>query len=142
VVSKTEAGEPTLWVDVQVDSILVDQPEPRISAVGAHADGVKSKPVKPTNLTTRVYPVPDLVVTKEASGDKPRHASSLVSFTGTSSFHQLTDAVCAKIAPTSWESAGGHGRIVPHQATTSLVVLQTPEIHDQLAAYLDQLRQR
>jgi hypothetical protein len=142
VVSKTEAGEPNLWVDVQVDSILVDQPDHRISAADANADGVTSKPVKPTNLTTRVYPVPDLVVTKEAGSDKPRHTSSLVSFAGTTSFSQLTEAVCTKIAPTSWESAGGYGRILSHQATGSLVVLQTPEIHDQLAAYLDRLRQR
>jgi type II secretory pathway component GspD/PulD (secretin) len=138
VVSKSDAGEANLWIDVQVDSILVDRPDN-----DSHAAAVETKRAKPTNLMTRVYAVPDLVVTSDAKSKKSvKHFSSLVSYAGTTSFKQLTEAVCEKIAPNSWESAGGYGRVVPHEATTSLVVLQTPEIHRQVAEYLDKLRQR
>lgn len=138
VVSKSDAGDANLWVDVQVDSILVDRPDK-----DAHAEAVEPKRAKPTNLVTRVYAVPDLVVTSDAKSKKTaKHVGSLVSYAGTISYKQLMETVCEKIAPSSWESAGGYGRIVPYEATTSLVVLQTPEVHRQLAAYLDKLRQR
>jgi type II secretory pathway component GspD/PulD (secretin) len=135
VVSKSDAGEANLWIDVLVDSILVDRSDSE-----SHAEAGETKRAKPANLVTRVYAVPDLVVTSD--GKSMKQFNSLVSHTGTSSFKQLTEAICEKIAPNTWESAGGYGRIVPYEATTSLVVLQTPEIHRQVAEYLVKLRQR
>lgn len=54
-------------------------------------------------------------------------------------FAPLITRIESKIAPDSWASAGGPGKIQAFARTASVVVTQTPEVHKELAAYLRRL---
>ncbi len=141
VVSKTDAGEPNLWLDVQVDCLQVAM---AAAETPSHAAAETRRP-RPANLETRVYAVPDLVrvaATSDSPKNLPRQITSLVSYPGTTSYKELAASIYKDVSPASWEPAGGYGRLVPYEATTSLVVLQTPEVHRQLAKHLEGLRER
>ncbi|MCA9066488.1 MAG: hypothetical protein KDA96_25645, partial [Planctomycetaceae bacterium] len=53
---------------------------------------------------------------------------------------ELIDLIQATVAPESWQGAGGSGRVVLSESTLSLVVSATPEVHDEIAELLNQLR--
>ena len=92
VVSKSDAGDPDLWLDVQVDCLQIEMADAD-SAKHAAAD---SKRARPANLETRVYAVPDLVRVESTSGTSkpsPRHIASLVSFSEVTSFKELTATI-------------------------------------------------
>ena len=44
------------------------------------------------------------------------------------------------VAPGTWDSAGGAGQIEPYSETLSLIIRQTPQVHQQIAALLTDLR--
>lgn len=54
-------------------------------------------------------------------------------------FAPLIKKIEAKVSPDSWASAGGEGKIQSFARNASLVVTQTAAVHEQLAAYLQQL---
>ncbi len=55
-------------------------------------------------------------------------------------FDSLIDLITATVKPTSWDSVGGPGSIAPFETNLSLVVSQTQEVHEEIAALLEQLR--
>ena len=81
---------------------------------------------------TRVYAVADLLVpgqgpSKEA--DDPEVA-----------LETLTDLIVSTIAPESWDTFGGAGRIAPYPANLSIVVQNTDTVHRRIETLLSQLR--
>jgi hypothetical protein len=89
-------------------------------------------------LTNRVYPVADLMrpgirslqQDPEAQGiDQPVPAQALI------------DLITCTLDPAGWSEFGGQGRITYEEPTLSLVVIQTPRIHQEIADLLEQLRQ-
>ena len=54
-------------------------------------------------------------------------------------FAPLVKKIEAKIAPDTWASAGGEGKIQPFAPNVSLVVTQTEAVHKELAAYISRL---
>ena len=55
-------------------------------------------------------------------------------------FQPLEALIQTKIAPASWETAGGPGMMKPYRTTGSLVIRQTPAVHDEIVDLLAQLR--
>ena len=80
-----------------------------------------------TRLTVGVYPVADLLASRDED-DNP--------------FDPLLHAATSCLGPTTWDSVGGPGSIVAAQFPNvdALVVAQTQEVHDEIAALLSALR--
>jgi hypothetical protein len=75
----------------------------------------------------RVYPVASLVLpTADAS---PSEAD----------FDTLIEVITTSIAPESWDEVGGPGSIDAFPLGLSLVVTQTPEIHERITVLLNDL---
>ena len=55
-------------------------------------------------------------------------------------FSGLTDLIMTTIEPGTWVVDGGHGDVNSNENTLSLVIRQTPKVHDQIADLLRQLR--
>ena len=55
-------------------------------------------------------------------------------------FQSLIELITQTIAPTTWNTVGGPGSVMPFETNLSLVVSQTQEAHEELADLLDQLR--
>jgi len=77
-----------------------------------------------TMLATVVYPVGDLVMKQ-----------------GRADFDSLIDLVTSSVKPSTWDEVGGPGSIAPVESNLSLVVSQTHEVQDEVAALLAKLRQ-
>jgi len=78
------------------------------------------------SLSKEVYAVEDLVA---ASGQR-----------GKSDFDALVDLITSTVEPASWDSVGGPGSISVLASREALVVRQTFQAHEQIAALLDGLR--
>lgn len=59
---------------------------------------------------------------------------------GQADFQSLIDLIQQTVAPTSWNTVGGQGAVMPFQTNLSLVISQTQEVHEEIADLLDQLR--
>ena len=112
----------------------------------------------PNELVTLTYSVADLVVPVEhmyvaASKDLAFIASSderksepqtgspdEVAAKREDHFTELMELISSTVAPESWEVQKGPGSMMPYRATLSLVIRQTPAVHDQIAGLLSQLR--
>jgi len=81
-------------------------------------------------LRTVVYPVEDLVTTKNEHG-KPLEPD----------FDSLIDLITSTVKPTSWDCVGGPGSIAPFEAGMALVFSQTDEVHQEVAELLRHLRE-
>ena len=81
-------------------------------------------------LTTRVYPVADLLA--------PHDDGLLVTFR--TNFGELIELITSTIVPESWDETGGPGTIKQHSKAPSLVVSQTYAVHHEIAALLASLR--
>jgi hypothetical protein len=81
-------------------------------------------------LIVKVYPVFDLVVRRP--GASPR--------TPALDFQSLIEAITTNLAPTTWDEVGGPGAVQEFTNAGALVISQTAEIHEQVAAYLQALR--
>ena len=55
-------------------------------------------------------------------------------------FQSLIDLIQQTVAPTTWNTVGGQGAVMPFQTNLSLVISQTQEVHEEIADLLDQLR--
>lgn len=55
-------------------------------------------------------------------------------------FTALIELIQNCVAPDSWEERSGPGSLMPYRTTLSLVVRQTPAVHDKIADLLGQLR--
>jgi len=76
-------------------------------------------------MSTRVYPVGDLVYRPQASGPDPT---------------MLIDLVTSSISVDSWDTVGGPGSISSTDDPLALVIAQTGANHDAIAALLADLR--
>ncbi|HBU37307.1 MAG TPA: hypothetical protein DEB70_05820, partial [Planctomycetaceae bacterium] len=55
-------------------------------------------------------------------------------------FQSLIELITQTVAPTTWNTVGGPGAVMPFQTNLSLVISQTQEVHEEIADLLDQLR--
>ena len=83
------------------------------------------------HLTTLVYPVGELVEVHNAGNG-----------IFADDFESLIDLITSTVQPTTWDAVGGPGSIVRHSVGKSraLVISQTQEVHDEIAALLETLR--
>jgi hypothetical protein len=91
---------------------------------------ITSKTEAENMLTTKVYPVFDLVVRPSGA---PQHGRAV-------DYQTLQDALSANIAPTTWDEVGGPGVMTPFINAGALVISQTTEVHEEIARYLRALR--
>lgn len=56
-------------------------------------------------------------------------------------FDTLINLITNTVSPDSWEENGGNGAIEPYPANLSLVISTTQEVHEEIAALLEQLRE-
>jgi len=56
-------------------------------------------------------------------------------------FDSLIELITTTVSPDSWEDVGGPGTISAFEPTKSLVIRQTQQVHEEIAALFDQLRQ-
>jgi hypothetical protein len=112
-------------------------------------------------LIVVTYPVADLVIPAPTPGDNRRgKASPMADFnshverqltahqgaggkaapTTKTNFNSLADLIINTVEPNSWSNVGGHGHIHSFETTLSLVVRQTPRVHDEIRDLLEQLR--
>jgi hypothetical protein len=92
---------------------------------------ITSKTEAENMLTTKVYPVFDLVV---RSPDAPPSVPAL-------NFRSLIDNITANLAPTTWDEVGGPGAILSFTNAGALVISQTMEVHEEIVEYLRALRE-
>jgi hypothetical protein len=78
------------------------------------------------SMSIRVYSVRDLAHALDANGEEIENDGD------------LTETLPSLIAPNSWANVGGPGNMVPHHGR--LVVAQSDDVHEQLAAVLAALR--
>ena len=55
-------------------------------------------------------------------------------------FRQLIALITQTVEPDSWSERGGSGSIASHESTLSLVIRQTPTVHEQISDLINQLR--
>jgi general secretion pathway protein D len=78
----------------------------------------------------RVYPVASLVL---PTPDAPPSDAD---------FHTLIDLITSSIEPESWDSVGGPGSIAAFPPSLSLVVTQTPGVHERIAVLVKNMEDR
>ena len=55
-------------------------------------------------------------------------------------FDSLIDLITSTIKPTTWDTVGAPGSIMPFETNLSIVVSQTQEVHEEIVQLLEQLR--
>ena len=88
---------------------------------------ITTKPEAEKIMTTRVYPVADLL--------GARDDGVLVSFH--TKFGDLVDLITSSIKPESWDETGGTGSIREDRKSATLVVLQTDAVQFEIARLLE-----
>jgi hypothetical protein len=92
---------------------------------------------------TATYNVADLVVPLPTPTYNPPDPKTRDKATGAEAdFAVLIDLIRSTIKPTTWESSGGRGTIVPFETNLSIVVSQTQEVHEEIVALLRRLRRQ
>src|ERR1043165_5721690 len=89
-----------------------------------------AQPTAKNDLTTFSYPVAELVVPIAAN----RTVEKI-----TTSENELMAHICKKVAPATWEQAGGSGSMRYEPTGYLLHVRQTPDVHARLKSFLAQL---
>lgn len=92
---------------------------------------ITSKTEAESMLVAKIYPVFDLVV--RPVGASPR--------TPGMDFQGLIKNITGQISPPTWGEAGGPGEIKEFINAGALVIAQTAAVHEEIAAYLQALRQ-
>ncbi|TWU39216.1 M56 family metallopeptidase [Novipirellula artificiosorum] len=93
-----------------------------------------------TRVYPRTYRVSDLLTVKQSVLESPYAARlSITSFTN---FEPLMTELTEKVAPETWESAGGAGTMGPYHQNLSLVISTTWSVHDEIVDYLTEKRQK
>jgi hypothetical protein len=85
-----------------------------------------------SELTTKIYPVRDLVAYPITEAGKRRYAGD---------YDSLIELIATTIAPQSWDEVGGPGSIDSFENAGSLVISQTDEVHRAIEPLLVKLRQ-
>lgn len=57
-------------------------------------------------------------------------------------FDSLIEAITSTVAPATWDAVGGPGSIVAFESSLSLIISQTRQVHRQIEALLEELRDR
>ncbi|MGE5194640.1 MAG: hypothetical protein ACM3U2_19280 [Deltaproteobacteria bacterium] len=83
-------------------------------------------------MITVNYSVADLLPREIASGTAPLINSKPLD--------DVVETITKKVAPESWEKVSGPGSIMPYRTTLSLVIRQTPVVHEEIARFLKELR--
>lgn len=84
-----------------------------------------------SELTTKVYPVRDLVA---YSTDAGKHGYG-------EDYDSLIELITTTLAPQSWDEVGGPGAIAEYPNASALVISQTDEVHRAIEPLLVRLRQ-
>jgi general secretion pathway protein D len=92
--------------------------------------GPGKQPDASPQLTQVVYPVADLVVPIDM-GNGPKQDTQE---------DRLVQLVSSAVAPASWKQQGGPGTLQYHPHGMALVVVQTPQVHEQVVHLLKALR--
>jgi tetratricopeptide (TPR) repeat protein len=82
-----------------------------------------------SELETRIYPVGDLVLPSGSTDGSQ------------ADFDSLIDLITSTIKPTSWDEVGGPGSIKPFATNMTVTLSQTQEVHEEIEALLERLRQ-
>ena len=89
-----------------------------------------------TRLTTKVYPVADLITRGEVRPGR--------GFTGgaVADYDSMIELITSTIQPESWDEVGGPGSIAPGTflGTETLVISQNYQVHHKIAGLLEDLR--
>lgn len=108
---------------------------------------ITSKTEAENLLVTKVYPVFDLITDGPGeSRPEVRQGFQLIGtppaqMRGPTGFTSLIESISSHVAPTTWDGVGGPGAIQEFVNSGALVISQTCEIHEQIAAYLNALRE-
>ncbi|MEE8452937.1 MAG: hypothetical protein V3R99_13510, partial [Thermoguttaceae bacterium] len=97
-----------------------------------------------SDFYTKIYSVADLVV---PTPDKIVTSSGQVETRDKRAeirrqFRSLIELIMHRIRPTTWIDAGGCGEISPYVTNLSLVVSQSPEVHEEIVDLLEQLKRQ
>ena len=81
-------------------------------------------------MTRRIYPVKDLILVRNQDGEIE------------TDFQPLIDSISNSVATKTWQENGGTGTVLPYQFQDRclLVICQTQEVHEEIAALLAMLR--
>lgn len=95
---------------------------------------------------TKVYPVFDLIASVPSeirpAASPAFHVVGMPTNNWRSSdFASLIENITADIAPTTWGEVGGPGAIKGYGNSGALVISQTNEVHEEIATYLQALRE-
>ena len=108
---------------------------------------ITSKTEAELMLVTKVYPVFDLITNVPIeSWPIARRGFHVVGMPSThlresTDFNSLIQNITAGIASTTWDEVGGPGAIQSFTNSAALVISQTNEVHEEIAAYLKALRE-
>ena len=92
---------------------------------------ITSKAQAEEAVVTKVYPVFDLVVRRPGASSR----------TPALDFQPLIESMTSTLAPTTWDEVGGPGNIQPFTNAGALVISQTDEVHEEIAAFLQAMRE-
>jgi len=96
---------------------------------------ITSEEVALTRLTVAVYPVGDLLQTKQ-----PDSAIPLAGTPAPENVHRLVDTIISCVASDTWVANGGVGAEIQVLQPGLLVVSQTEDVHAEIAGLLQALR--
>jgi hypothetical protein len=88
-----------------------------------------------TRSITVVYPVGDLISSRFRD---PKTGEIWTA--DQADYDSLIDLITSTVQPTTWDDVGGPGSIAPFPATSSIVLSQTQDVHEQIDALLSTLR--
>jgi len=82
-----------------------------------------------SRLTTKVYPVEDLVLVPGESKDEVL-----------ADFDSLIEVITSTVGPTTWDEVGGPGSVQPFPNKLAIILSQTEEVHEEVEDLLRMLR--
>ncbi|HET6880308.1 MAG TPA: hypothetical protein VFI31_09145 [Pirellulales bacterium] len=109
---------------------------------------ITSKAEAESLLVTKVYPVFDLVATKPDDSPRPGFmgyhligSQTGIGGRGALDFNSLIDNIQSNVEVNTWDEVGGAGSMREFVPAGALVISQTTEFHERIAAYLRALRE-
>lgn len=87
-----------------------------------------------------MYQVQDDLAVSIGGNGAPRNNGSGSNGSNRADFSGLIDLITTTVEPGSWDIDGGAGRLQGNENTLSLVIRQTPKVHDMIVDLLGQLR--
>ena len=93
-----------------------------------------------TAVADLVVPIETLSVNLSKSGAAGSEKKPIEGNSHTKQLTQLVELITFTVAPNSWAEVFGEGQIKANPDTLSLVIRQTPAVHDEIRDLLEQLR--